>query len=130
MTFKENLESRIKKVKIEIMALWYAARDERTPWVAKGFALLVTAYAFSPVDLIPDFIPVLGYLDDLILIPAGIALVIKLIPDEVMAESRRKAMENKQKPVSIVGGIIIALIWLGILFVVGRAAYRLIWLKN
>ena len=130
MTFKENLETRIKKIKIEIMALWYAARDKRTPWYAKGLALLVTAYAFSPVDLIPDFIPVLGYLDDLILIPAGIALVIKLIPDEVMAESRRKAMENKQKPVSIVGGIIIALIWLGILFVVGRAAYRLIWLKN
>jgi len=130
MTFKENLESRIKKVKIEIMALWYAARDKRTPWYAKGLALLVTAYAFSPVDLIPDFIPVLGYLDDLVLIPAGIALAIKLIPGEVMAESRVKAMENKQKPVSIVGGIIIALIWLGILFVVGRAVYRLFWLKD
>ena len=130
MTFKENLETRIKKIKIEIMALWYAARDKRTPWYAKGLALLVTAYAFSPVDLIPDFIPLLGYLDDLVLIPAGIALAIKLIPDEVMAESRMKAMENKQKPVSIVGGIIIALIWLGILFVVGRAVYRLFWLKD
>ena len=130
MTFKENLETRIKKIKIEIMALWYAARDKRTPWYAKGLALLVTAYAFSPVDLIPDFIPLLGYLDDLVLIPAGIALAIKLIPDEVMAESRAKAMENKQKPVSIIGGIVIGLVWLGILFMVGRAVYRLIWLKD
>lgn len=130
MTFKENLETRIKKVKVEIMALWYAARDSRTPWVAKALALLVTAYAFSPVDLIPDFIPLLGYLDDLILIPAGIALAVKLIPDKVMAESRAKAMENEQKPVSIIGGIVIGLVWLGILFVVGRAVYRLIWLKD
>ena len=72
MTFKENFETRIKKVKIEILALWHAARDSRAPWVAKVLALVVTAYAFSPVDLIPDFIPLPGYSDDLVLIPARI----------------------------------------------------------
>jgi hypothetical protein len=92
--------------------------------------LLVTAYAFSPIDLIPDFIPVLGYLDDLILIPAGIALTIKLIPPEVMQTAREKAETNAQKPVSIAGGIVIALIWLAAIFFIGKAVYPFILQKK
>jgi len=126
MSFKEDLRERINKIKTELLAVWYAARDARTPWYAKGLALLVTAYAFSPVDLIPDFIPVLGYLDDLILIPAGIALVIRLIPPEVMADARERAKAGGEKPVSLAGGILIGLVWLGIAIVLVRALARLI----
>ncbi len=91
MIFFEKLKSKAKQLKREVLALWFAARDARTPWYAKGFALIVTAYAFSPIDLIPDFVPVLGYLDDRVLIPAGIALCIKLIQPEIMQACREKA---------------------------------------
>lgn len=126
MTFIERIKTRAKQLKREIMALWFAARDPRTPWYAKGLALLVTAYAFSPIDLIPDFIPLIGYLDDLVLIPAGIALSIKLVPPEVMQACREKADLETQKPVSIAGAVVIGLIWLVILFLIGRAIYPLI----
>lgn len=87
----ETWKARAKALKVEIHALMIAYRDPRTPWAAKACALLVVAYALSPIDLIPDFIPVLGYLDDLILLPFGIALAIRLIPPEVMDEARKTA---------------------------------------
>lgn len=79
-----------KRLKHETYALYLAGRDPRTPWYAKLLALAIAAYAASPIDLIPDFIPVLGYLDDLLLVPTGIWLVLRLIPAEVMAEARRR----------------------------------------
>jgi uncharacterized membrane protein YkvA (DUF1232 family) len=80
-----------RSIKRDVVAIWLAARDPRMPWYAKAIAAAVAAYALSPIDLIPDFIPVLGYLDDLVIIPLGILLVIRLIPAEVMAEFRREA---------------------------------------
>jgi uncharacterized membrane protein YkvA (DUF1232 family) len=126
MKWVDSLKQRARELKRDTMALWFAYRDPRTPWYAKGFSALVVAYALSPIDLIPDFIPVLGYLDDLILIPAGIALALKMIPADVMAEARIKAeVQIKDgKPVNwVVGGIIIAL-WLVVLFFAGRTIYR------
>ncbi len=82
------------KLKRQSVALYFAWRDPRTPWYAKGLAALVAAYALSPIDLIPDFIPVLGYLDDLILLPLGIALVLRLIPPAVLADCQAKAEEQ------------------------------------
>ena len=90
----ERLKRWAGGVKAEVYALYLAYRDPRVPWYARLVALCVVAYAFSPVDLIPDPIPVLGYLDDLILVPLGIALAIKLIPAPVLAEHRRKAREQ------------------------------------
>jgi len=110
--------------------LWFAARDPKTPWYAKAFALLVTAYAFSPIDLIPDFIPLIGYLDDLVLIPAGIAIAIKMIPSEIMQTSRERAELETQKPVSVVGGLVIGVIWLVILYLIGRKLIPLILPKH
>ena len=116
----EKIKTRIHQIKRETLAVWYAAKDPRTPWYAKALAVLITAYAFSPIDLIPDFIPVLGYLDDLVIIPAGVALAIKLIPADVMDDAREKADVEAQKPTNLAAGIIIGLIWLAILFLLGR----------
>jgi uncharacterized membrane protein YkvA (DUF1232 family) len=80
-----------KRLAQETYALYQAYRDPRTPWYAKGVALLVVAYALSPIDLIPDFIPVLGYLDDLVVVPLGVALAVRLIPKDVLMEAREKA---------------------------------------
>ena len=88
MKWFETLKDRARALKREVTALGLAVQDPRTPWYARVLAVAVIAYALSPIDLIPDFIPVLGYLDDLLLVPAGIALVIRLIPAEVMAEAR------------------------------------------
>ena len=92
------------------MALWIAARDPRVPWYAKAVAGAVAAYALSPVDLVPDFIPVLGYLDDLIIVPLGILLAVKLVPPELMAEFRAEAAQ-RTKPVSIPGLLFIVVTW-------------------
>jgi len=110
----EKLKSQAQKLKDETYALYLAYRDPRTPWYAKAWAGLVLVYAFSPLDLIPDFIPVLGYLDDLLLVPAGIALALRLIPPEVMAESREKAKEIHAKPVNWWAGALIILLWLAL----------------
>ena len=101
-----------RALKADTYALYLAYRDPRTPWYAKAWAALVVAYAFSPIDLIPDFIPVLGYLDDLILVPLGIFLALKLIPDDVMAASRQKAQESHGKPVNRWSGALIILLWM------------------
>jgi uncharacterized membrane protein YkvA (DUF1232 family) len=114
MALLAELKQRARHLKTESVALYLAARDPRTPWYAKLLVAGLVAYAFSPIDLIPDFVPVLGYLDDLILIPLGIALAIKLIPHSVLAECRTRAQETiqKGKPVSRVAGVAIVVIWL------------------
>ena len=84
----ENLKSRARALKNEAYAIYLAAKDPRTPWYAKALIFFVVAHTFSPIDLIPDFIPVLGYLDDLIITPVGIALAVRLIPAEALAEAR------------------------------------------
>jgi uncharacterized membrane protein YkvA (DUF1232 family) len=104
-----------RTLKTEINALVIAYRDPRTPRVAKICALAVTAYALSPIDLIPDFIPLLGYLDDLLLLPLGIALAVKLIPAEVMADACLAAIKAEGETLAKVGGLVIGLIWLAIL---------------
>ena len=114
MALLAELKQRARHLKAETFALYLAARDPRTPWYAKLIVAGIVAYAFSPIDLIPDFVPVLGYLDDLILIPMGITLAIKLIPDSVLAECRTRAQETMQngKPASRVAGAVIVVIWL------------------
>ena len=114
MSSLEGWKQRARLLKSEIYALFLAYQDPRVPWYAKAFAACVVAYAFSPLDLIPDFIPVLGYLDDLILVPLGIALALKMIPPAVMADCRVKAqaMLGQNRPRNwAVAGIIVA-VWL------------------
>ena len=108
----ETWKARAKALKTEIHALLIAYRDPRTPWTAKAWALVVVAYALSPIDLIPDFIPVLGYLDDLILLPLGIALAVRLIPPEVMDEARQTATQAKGSRIGWLGAGMIGLVWL------------------
>jgi uncharacterized membrane protein YkvA (DUF1232 family) len=110
----QNWKKRTRQLKTETYALYLAYRDPRTPWYAKLWAAIVVGYTFSPIDLVPDFIPVLGYLDDLILVPLGVLLALKLIPADVMAECRREAQAAAKtgKPVSRVAGVIIVAIWL------------------
>ena len=112
-------------LKADTYTLYLAYRDSRTPWYSKVWAALVVAYAFSPIDLIPDFIPVLGYLDDLLIVPLGVFLAIKLIPEDVMATSRKKAQENHEKPINWWSGVLIILLWvilagIGIMWFVRR----------
>jgi uncharacterized membrane protein YkvA (DUF1232 family) len=99
-------------IKRDVIAIWLAAKDPRTPWGARIAAACVAAYALSPVDLIPDFVPVLGYLDDLLIVPLGILLVIKLIPADIIAEHRIAAASIAAKPVSRIGLAAIIAIWL------------------
>lgn len=94
-----------RRLKRDTHAIYLAARDPRAPWLAKILAIAVAAYALSPIDLIPDFIPVLGYLDDLIIVPLGIWLVVALVPAEIMAEYRIKASEAAGRPISRAGMI-------------------------
>ena len=111
-------------VKRDVHALYLAARDPRVPWYAKAVALAVTAYAFSPIDLIPDFIPVIGYLDDLIIVPLGILLAVQLIPADVLAEHRAAASEAAERPTSLTGAIVIVAIWIGLALVALGFALR------
>ncbi|HZT24705.1 MAG TPA: YkvA family protein [Pseudolabrys sp.] len=113
-----------RRVKRDAYALYLAARDPRVPWYAKFVSLVVAAYAISPVDLIPDFVPVLGYLDDVIIVPAGIALAIKLIPPEVMAEHRELAAAAQERPSSAIAGAVIVGLWAVILCVFGLLLFR------
>lgn len=111
MSLLSRLKSWAKALKREILALWIASRNPHTPWHAKLAAGLIAAYALSPIDLIPDFIPVLGYLDDLIIVPLGIVLAVRLIPTEMMADYRRQAALMAARPVSRTAAMAIALIW-------------------
>ena len=107
-----RLKQWARTLKRDVIALWIAARDPRTPWHAKALAAAVAAYALSPIDLIPDFIPVIGYLDDLLIAPIGIALTVRLIPPELMAEFRQKAAEQASRPQSRIAAPMIVAIWL------------------
>jgi uncharacterized membrane protein YkvA (DUF1232 family) len=110
----DNLKKQVRHLKGETLALYLAARHPQTPWYAKAFVGGVVAYAFSPIDLIPDFVPILGHLDDLVLVPLGIALAIRLIPPEILAECRAKAQTSMAggKPVSRMAAVLIIGIWL------------------
>jgi uncharacterized membrane protein YkvA (DUF1232 family) len=96
----------------DVHAIYFAAGDPRVPWYVRILAIAVAGYALSPIDLIPDFIPVIGYADDLIIVPLGIWLVVSLIPKEVMAECRAKAIEAGQRPRSKTAAIVIIAIWI------------------
>lgn len=122
----DRWRERARQLKQETYALYLAYRSPLVPWYAKAFIALVVAYAFSPIDLIPDFIPVLGYLDDLVLIPAGVALAVRMIPPDVMEESRRTAREHLREdhPNSWVGAVVIVLLWVLALTLVGLLVYR------
>lgn len=117
---------RTGQLKRETYALYLAYRDPRTPWYARVFTAAVVAYAFSPIDLIPDFIPVLGYLDDLILIPLGVWIALRLIPREVMAESRAKAAQYSDQPVSRAALIFVVGMWLACAALIGLLVLRLL----
>jgi uncharacterized membrane protein YkvA (DUF1232 family) len=114
MAFLASLKQKAHYLKMQTLTLYFASRDPRTPWYAKVLAGLVVAYAFSPIDLIPDFIPVLGLLDDLILLPAGITLAIRLIPKDAFEDAKRKSVEQTSKPVTRWFVVVIVGIWLGI----------------
>ena len=126
--FIETWKTRARQLKLEVYALYLAYKDPRTPLPARIFAAIVVGYAFSPIDLIPDPIPILGYLDDLVLVPLGIFLALKMIPPEVMADSRIKAGEvmAQGKPVNKVAAVIIILIWLGMALLAGWLVYRFV----
>ncbi len=109
----ERLRAWARALKHDVMALWLAARDPRVPLLAKLLSGLVAAYALSPIDLIPDFIPVLGYLDDLLIVPAGIWLAVRLIPPPVLADLRTQALD-RQRPVSRGGLMLVVAIWLAL----------------
>ena len=124
--FVERWQQRAKQLKTELYALYLAYRDPRVPWYARLVAACVVGYAFSPIDLIPDPIPVIGFLDDLILVPLGIALALKMIPADLMAESRARARVSMEqgKPVNRLAAVVIVLIWLLL------AALAIVWLAR
>lgn len=113
-----------KELKRQTLVVYFAARDPRTPWLVRLLALGIAAYALSPIDLIPDFIPVLGYLDDLIIVPLGLTLVLRLIPEEVLAASQSRAAEAAGRPTSRVMVAAIVAIWVIALGVLGLWAWR------
>ena len=114
--------SLLHKLRIDVHAAWLAARDRRTPWHARAFGLFITAYALSPLDLIPDFIPVLGLLDDALLIPLGLWLFTRMLPPGLFDECRAEAERVSQQPRSWVGALIIVCLWL----VAAALLYRLL----
>lgn len=113
-----------RAIKRDVHAVYLAARDPRTPWYAKGLALGVAGYALSPIDLIPDFIPVLGYLDDVIIVPLGIMAVVKLIPPDVMAEHRAAASVAAERPISRTAAVIVGCVWALSIALMVWLAYR------
>jgi len=127
MDIRANLKAWAKRVKRDGVTLWFAGKNPQTPWYAKALGVFVVAYALSPIDLIPDFIPVLGYVDDLLLLPGLIWLAIKLLPPDVLAQCRTQADEWMQtrgsRPSSRAGAVLIVVLWIAI----GAGAW--LWLK-
>lgn len=109
-----ELKNWARAIKRETLAAYFAVQDPRTPRLAKAVGVVVVAYALSPIDLIPDFIPVLGYLDDVIFVPAGLWLLIRLVPSAVMEESRTRAAASSARPQSKFAGAVIVFIWLAV----------------
>jgi len=122
----EQLKTRARLLKREAYAIYLAARDPRTPWYVKALIFFVVAHTFSPIDLIPDFIPVLGYLDDLIITPGGIWLAVRLIPPEVLAEARGMAATYEvDRSAGKIGAVMIVLLWISALVVIVYLTLRL-----
>ena len=119
-----SLRTWAKHLKQQTLAVYYVAKDERTPWLPRIIAMLVAAYAFSPIDLIPDFIPVLGLLDDLIILPLGIALALRLVPQEIWQAAQERAAIDSQRPASLVAAVLIATIWLSVIAALGWWSYQ------
>ena len=109
----------------DVYALYLASRDPRIRWSVKLLAVAVVGYAFSPIDLIPDFIPILGYLDDLIIVPLGILLVVRLIPPDIMTELRGLAAASMERPRGRTAAIVIVGIWIAMATLTGWVAFRL-----
>ena len=120
-----TLKAWARAIRRDAHAVYLAARDPRTPWYAKALAFCVAGYALSPIDLIPDFIPVVGYLDDLVIVPLGILAVVKMIPPEVMAEKRALAETAADRPVSRFAAVVIVLMWAAAIVLTGWLVYRL-----
>lgn len=120
MNIAERLKTWARRIKRDSVTLWFAYRDPRTPWAVKALCAFVVAYALSPIDLIPDFIPVLGYIDDALLLPALIWMAVRLLPPVVIVDSRKKADDWMQrhghKPISKIGAALIIGLWLAALF--------------
>ena len=112
MALLESIKVWARRIKRDVLTVYYAARDPRTPVFLRALSLMVAAYALSPIDLIPDFIPVIGYLDDLLLVPLGLIIVIRLLPAHVLESSRAKAAAATERPCSRTAATIIVFIWL------------------
>ena len=124
MPIGKSWRDEARKLKQDVVAIALATRDPRVPWYAKALGACIVAYALSPIDLIPDFVPVVGYLDDLVLVPLGLLLMLRLIPAPVMAEHRAAAAEIAQRPVSYAGAAAIIVVWLAVLAVAAYATAR------
>ena len=116
-----------RALKRDAFALYFACRDPRTPWYAKAVAACVVAYVFSPIDPIPDFIPVLGLLDELVVVPLGVALVLRMVSAQVLTESRERADRSQERPVSRVAAGFIVAVWLAVVAGAGYVVYRSLW---
>ena len=112
MGIGDHLKDWARALKNDVVALYIAGRDPRVPWYVKAAAMAIAAYALSPIDLIPDFIPVLGYLDDLVVVPLGVLLAIRLVPPDLMAEFRREADRLGERPASRAGAAMVVALWL------------------
>lgn len=118
-----KLKDWARALKRDVHAVYLASRDPRVPWYAKALAVIIAGYALSPIDLVPDFIPILGYLDDIILVPLGIVLVLKLIPPQIMAEHRASALVQ-DRPISRIAALAIVCLWIASAALVGWLVYH------
>ena len=115
-----------RAIKRDVIALWLAARHPRTPWYAKALIAAIVAYALSPIDLIPDFIPVLGFVDEIVLLPFAIVLAVKLVPADVMAECRARASDTGRVTTRAgrIGAVVIVVLWIAVIVTTGMWAYE------
>lgn len=120
----DRLKTWARAIKRDVHAVYLAGRDPRVPWTTKALAIAVAGYALSPIDLIPDFIPVLGYLDDIIIVPLGIMLIVRLIPHDIMVEHRATAATAVDRPVSRAAALAIVCVWVASIGLTGWFAYR------
>ena len=129
-TMAGKLKGLARVIKRDAHAIYLAARDPRVPWYAKALALCVAGYALSPIDLIPDFIPVLGYLDDLVIVPLGILAVVKMVPPNVIAEHRAAASLAAERPVSRKAAVVIVIIWAASIAITVWLGYRFLAVRS
>jgi len=120
MSMFTSLKAQAKQLKQHTLTVYFAARDPRTPLLVRALAVFVAAYALSPIDLIPDFIPIIGYLDDILLVPLGLALVVRLTPPEVLESAREQARQASSRPISYTAATFFVTLWLVVVWVVVR----------